>query len=223
MAVSKMTPAAQPFFREWAEGPAVRGFLHRPAGGPANGLVLAHGAGGNAAQSTLAALCAAFAQAGFLALRIDLPFRQARASGSPYPAQGAADRLGIERAAGCLAEMGAGKVVIGGHSYGGRQASMLAAEKTEIASALLFLSYPLHPPGKPDQQRSGHFPGIKAPCVFVHGTRDPFGTLDEMRSALALLRARHELMEVTGGDHGLRAAYKPEGLARIINAVQNYL
>ncbi len=218
-----MTPAAEHFHREWPEGPAVRGYLHRPAGEAIHGLVAAHGAGGNAAQPTLAALCAAFAESGYLALRIDLPFRQDRASGPPYPSQAARDRLGMERAAGCLREMGARRIVLAGHSYGGRQATMLASEQNDAAGALLLLSYPLHPPGKPGQQRSAHFPGIQAPSVFVHGTRDPFGSIEEMRGALKLLSAPHSLLEVAGGDHGLRAAYKPEWLSRMIAAVGGFL
>ena len=68
-----------------------------------------------------------------------------------------------------------GPVVLGGHSYGGRQATMLAAEEPGVAEALLLLSYPLHPPNKPAQLRTAHFPQLRTPALFVSGTKDPFG------------------------------------------------
>src|SRR5579862_5759519 len=118
-----------------------------------NGIVLTHGAGSNADAPLLVALAKAFEAAGWRALRYNLPYRQARPSGPPFPAQAANDRAGL---AGAVAEMRAavdGIVAIGGHSYGGRQATMLAAEQPGLVNALLLLSYPLHPPKKPDQLR----------------------------------------------------------------------
>jgi uncharacterized protein len=73
---------------------------------------------------------------------------------------------------------------LGGHSYGGRQASMLAAEEPDLAAGLLLLSYPLHPPRRPARLRTAHFPKLTTPALFVHGTRDPFGSMDEMRAAV---------------------------------------
>ena len=75
------------------------------------------------------------------------------------------------------------QVYLGGHSYGGRMASMAAAEYPGLATAMLFLSYPLHPPGKPERLRTEHFPRLRPPCVFVSGTADPFGTPDELRAS----------------------------------------
>ena len=158
--------------------PPVRGYWHDAAiepGGAVKGVVvLAHGAGSNAEAPVLVAVADAFAEAGFAVLRCDLPFRQARPHGPPFPATAAQDREGLENAV--LSVRGQGVVILGGHSYGGRQASMLAAEKPGLVDALLLLSYPLHPPRKPEQLRTAHFPSLRTPVLFVHGARDPFGS-----------------------------------------------
>src|SRR5262249_13250613 len=136
-------------FTDLVGEPHVRGFLHEPAQPSGNGLVLTHGAGANCNSKLLTALANAFANAGFLVLLCDLPFRQARPSGPPFPAMAARDRQGLSRAVEILRKKTAGHIFLGGHSYGGRQGSMLAAEQPDIAAGLLLLSYPLHPPRKP--------------------------------------------------------------------------
>ena len=78
-----------------------------------------------------------------------------------------------------------GRVIAGGHSYGGRQTAMLAAERPDSADGLLLLSYPLHPPKRPQQMRTAYFPELRTPALFVHGARDPFGSLEELREAIA--------------------------------------
>jgi predicted alpha/beta-hydrolase family hydrolase len=95
------------------------------------------------------------------------------------------------------------RVFLGGHSYGGRQASMLCAEQPELVSGLLLLSYPLHPPRKPDQLRTQHLFNLRVPTLFVHGTRDPFGSLAEIESALKLIPAKTKLFPVEGAGHDL--------------------
>ena len=183
---------------------SVRGFLHRPERPSGNGIVLTHGAGSNCQAPLLVAVATAFAGAGFCVLRCDLPFRQARPSGPPSPGGAANDREGLRAAAVCLRRIADGRMFLGGHSYGGRQASMLAAADSNVAEGLLLLSYPLHPPRRPDQLRTSHFPSIAVPAVFVHGSRDPFGTLAEMRSALALIPAVVALVEIDGAGHDLK-------------------
>jgi predicted alpha/beta-hydrolase family hydrolase len=83
---------------------------------------------------------------------------------------------------------------------------MIAAERPGLADGLLLLSYPLHPPRKPDQLRTGFFPEWRTPALFVHGTRDPFGTLEELRSAIARIPAQVDLMAVEGAGHDLKPA-----------------
>jgi predicted alpha/beta-hydrolase family hydrolase len=95
-------------------------------------------------------------------------------------------------------------VFLGGHSYGGRQASILAVEEPELADALLLFSYPLHPPGKPNQLRTDHFPKLTIPATFVHGTQDSFGSIEEIRAALHLIPAKTELVVIEGAGHDLK-------------------
>jgi uncharacterized protein len=96
-----------------------------------------------------------------------------------------------------------GRVFLGGHSYGGRQASMLLAEAPDAADGLLLLSYPLHPPNKPTELRTQHFPQLTQPAYFVHGTRDPFATSAELQSALALIPAPRAVLELENAAHDL--------------------
>lgn len=178
-------------------------FLHLPDGALGHGLVLTHGAGSNCAAPLLVAVAEAFCAAGVAVLRCDLAFRVARPHGPPFPAMAAQDRAGLARAVRTMRERVPGKVFLGGHSYGGRQSSMLAAEEPDLAAGLVLLSYPLHPPRKPADLRTAHFPKIAAPALFVHGTRDPFGSVDEMRAAVALLGGPHEIVVVEGAGHDL--------------------
>jgi predicted alpha/beta-hydrolase family hydrolase len=188
---------------EAIERNGVRGILHTPANPNGDVCALTHGAGSDCRGPLLAAVARAFADAGFLTLRYDLPFRQE--GRPPLPAMAAKDRAGIEAAIALLREMAAGaRVIAGGHSYGGRQTSMAAAEHPEMADQLLLLSYPLHPPDKPEKLRTDHFPALRTPARFVHGSKDPFGTEAELRAALALIPAKTELIVVAGAGHDLK-------------------
>ncbi len=111
-----------------------------------------------------------------------------------------------------------GRIYLGGHSYGGRQATMLCAAEPDLVSGLLLLSYPLHPPRKPEQLRIQHLPNLRTASLFVHGTRDPFGSIEEMKKALQLIPAKVELVEIDGAGHDLGfkgKAQAPELLARV--------
>jgi len=185
---------------------AVRGFLHGPNGNASAALVLTHGAGSNCRAPLLVAVAEAFAAAGIVVLGCDLPFRQVRPHGPPF-GNGANDRAGLRRAVEVMREIVPERIFLGGHSYGGRQASMLAAEEPAIAGGLLLLSYPLHPPKKPDQLRTAHFPKLRTPALFVHGCRDPFGSLDEVQTAQRLIPAPTELLHVEGAGHDLGGSY----------------
>jgi predicted alpha/beta-hydrolase family hydrolase len=182
----------------------VNGFLHRADSPTGRGMVLTHGAGGNCRMPLLVAAATAFAAVGFDVLRCDLPFRQRRPTGPPSPAGAAADREGLRLAVAALRGLGATRVVLGGQSYGGRQATMLAAERPDLAQALLLFSYPLHPPGKPERLRTEHLPRLRLPCVFVQGANDPFGTPGELRDAIAAIPALTQLIAVDGAGHDLK-------------------
>lgn len=213
----------EPFERRASGEPDVSGFLHRPARPSGDGIVLTHGAGGDCRMPLLVALAGAFAGAGVTALRCDLPFRQQRASGPPAPQGAARDRAGLRHAVRALRKSGPGRVFLGGQSYGGRMASMLVAEEPSLAAALLLLSYPLHPPGRPDDVRAAHLPRLRVPALFVHGDADPFGAPAEIDEARALVPAPTALVVVRGG-HDLgwsRGKGDPSLPARVVTALRD--
>ena len=183
--------------------PPIRGFLHQPTDPNGVGLILTHGAGANCSSSLLIAISAGFADNGFTVLRCDLPFRQARPFGPPHPGQAARDREGLKRAVEAMRKKLSGKIFLGGHSYGGRTATMLCAEEPELVNGLLLLSYPLHPPRKPEQLRTQHFPKLQTKALFIHGTRDPLGLIGEMEEALRLIPGRKMLFPIEGAGHDL--------------------
>ena len=201
------------------EADGVRGVLHRPVRPSGDVLILTHGAGSNRDAPLLAAVAQAFAGAGCLALRYDLPFRQQRPHGPPAPAHAVHDRGGIARAAEAVRGLAPGRLFAGGHSYGGRQTAMLAAEQPEMFAGLLLLSYPLHPPGKPEQKRTAFFPALRTPALFVHGDADPFASLEEMSEALALVPAPVDLLPVERAGHDLKGAARltAEIIARLLS------
>ena len=214
--------AAEPFTAIAAGLPAVRGFLHRPSSPSPDGLVLTHGAGGNADARLLVDLAVAFSESGMTVLRCDLPFRQARRTGPPSRSSAPLDRSGLAHAVAAVRALGVGRVFLGGQSYGGRQASMLAADEPALVTGLLLLSYPLHPPGRLGQLRTAHFPKIRVPVVFIHGTSDPFGSPDEIEAARALITAPASLTLTDGGhDLGYRTPRR-ELIERIVGACASW-
>ncbi len=219
-------------FTDDSTDPRVRGFLHTPETSNNKALVLTHGAGSNAQAPLLIAVADAFCAAGFTVLRCDLPYRQSRSYGPPGPGDAARDRVGLKNAIAAVKKLSGDpsssssqrwcSTYLGGHSYGGRQASMLCAEQPqdapELAAGLLLLSYPLHPPRKPEQQRTQHLPDLRTPTLFVHGTRDPFGTIAELEQALKMIPGKTKLLVVEGGGHdlGFKGKARREELPREI-------
>ena len=177
------------------------GIAHRPAGTPTGTVVLTHGAGGSRESPMLVKICDEWARRGWLAVRYNLPYRRRRPKGPPS-GSAATDQAGIVEAIEWARDLDHGPVIAGGHSYGGRLTSMAVADGTPVDVLTLF-SYPLHPPGKPERARTEHLPRVTVPTVFTHGTADPFGSSDEMRSALALVGAPTEFVEITGARHDL--------------------
>jgi hypothetical protein len=119
---------------------------------------------------------------------------------------GERDQEGLRAAVAAMRRESPGRIFLGGHSYGGRQASMLAAAAPGLVERLLLLSYPLHPPKRGDQMRTAHFPSLQTPALFVSGERDGFGTREEMESALKLIPSWTELMMISGAGHELMTA-----------------
>jgi predicted alpha/beta-hydrolase family hydrolase len=169
---------------------------------PPAGLVLAPGAGAGRDHSGLVAIDSALSAKGISVDRVEFPGQAAGKRRTDPPAvciatvrQGAnelASRLGVT----------VGRIAVGGRSFGGRMCSMAVAEGLG-AKALVLVSYPLHPPGRPDQLRSGHFPDLNVPCLFVSGRRDAFATPEELERETAAIPGPVTLSFING-DHGLR-------------------
>ncbi len=164
------------------------------------GLVLAPGASADSAHQGLVA--AERALPNLTTARIDFPYVKL---GKKIPDRAEilietvatatyelAEKLGVSTKA----------IAVGGRSMGGRMASMAVAGGLEVA-ALVLISYPLHPPGKPERQRTGHFAQISVPCLFVSGTKDAFGTPDELSAASKLIKPAPKVVFLEKGNHGL--------------------
>jgi predicted alpha/beta-hydrolase family hydrolase len=210
--------SCQEFVDHSIEDLPVRGFVHRPTISDTDCLVLTHGAGANCQSLLLTALADAFCTSGLTVLRCDLPFRQSRPHGPPPRGRAERDQEGLRAAVASMRRETRGRIYLGGHSYGGRQASILSAMEPSLVQGILLLSYPLHPPNRPDKLRTAHFSGIQTPTLFVHGTRDGFGSITEMEAALKLMPARTKLLPISGVGHELitnrKRAELPQRLVR---------
>ncbi len=187
-----------------------------PGGSTAPMLILAHGAGADQTSGFMVHFATSLAARGVETVTFNfvyteqgrrLPDRNdklescyravitAVQSGNTFPRP----RLGAGRQQG-----GRRKLVVGGKSMGGRIASQIAAADQDGIAGLVFLGYPLHPPGRPDKLRSEHLSRIRASMLFVQGSRDTFGTPEELRAALAGAKAPADLCVVDGGDHSFK-------------------
>lgn len=185
-----------------ASEPTVDAVVHEPSRRRGPAVLLTHGAGGNLDDAGLVALAEVVAAAGHLAVRANLPYRQRRATGPPPRAERSVGDLAAMLAAARRLAPRTGWVV-GGKSYGGRVATLLAAQGADVAGVLCH-SYPLHPPGRPDRLRVAHFGDITAPLLFLQGGNDPFGGPTELAPYAATLPAGTRVVAVAGGDHSLR-------------------
>lgn len=161
------------------------------------GLLLTPGASATREQPALVALDEAVSALGVTVERMDFPYTQAgrRAPDRP-PVLLDAVRAGAARLA-------VDDLFLGGRSMGGRICSMAVADGL-AARGLVLISYPLHPPGRPDKLRTEHFPRLAVPCLFVSGTKDTFGRPDELEAATAAIPGEVTHVWIEGGDHGLR-------------------
>lgn len=173
---------------------------------PRAALVLAHGAGAGQGSPFMTRFARGMAERGIQTATFDFPYMTAgRRAPDRAPVLESCWRSAIDVA---RTRLGRVPLVIGGKSMGGRIASHVAAQGCPGLAGLVFLGYPLHPPGKPQQRRDAHLGGIAEPMLFVQGTRDPFGPADEIRALLrSLLRAT--IHEVVGGDHSFKVTGRP--------------
>ena len=175
------------------------------------GLVLAHGAGGGQHSRFMVDAGHAFAARGITTATFDFPYIVAgRKVPDKAPVLEAAWREAIAevRAHEGFARL---PLFIGGKSMGGRMASHVASQDSAVAKAAIFLGYPLHPPGRPEQRRDAHLPAITLPMLFVQGSRDQFGTAADIRALLPRLNPRTELYEVVDGDHSFKVRVSVAG------------
>jgi uncharacterized protein len=169
-------------------------------------LMLAHGAGAAMDSRGMTALATRIADRGVRVVRFEFAYLAARRDGVRRPPPRADTLLGEYRTA--LAEVG-GRPVIGGRSMGGRVASMVAAADPGVAG-LVCISYPWHPPAKPDQPRIAHLAGLATPTLIVQGTRDPFGSPEEV--AGYPLAPAIDILWLEDGDHDLTPRKSVSGL-----------
>jgi predicted alpha/beta-hydrolase family hydrolase len=169
-------------------------------------LVLGHGAGSGMRSPFMTGFAEAIGELGVATLRFDFPYMQA--------GRRAPDRAPVlleawrEAFAAGLDRAGGRTVFAGGKSMGGRIASMAAAEGMP-AAGLVFLGYPLHPPGRPDRIRDAHLDAVPVPMLFMQGTRDTFSQPDLLAAVITRLGPRAQLVSVEGGDHSFRVAGGP--------------
>jgi hypothetical protein len=176
------------------------------------GLVVTPGASAGREHSGLVAIETAVTPLGIAVERVEFPGQAAGKRRTDPPAVCIAT---VRDAASALAErldVPLGRIAVGGRSFGGRMCSMAVAEGLE-AAALVLVSYPLHPPGKPDRLRTEHFPKLSVPCLFVSGRRDAFATTDELERETTAIPGDVTLSFVDG-DHSLRKSER--GAAEIV-------
>jgi predicted alpha/beta-hydrolase family hydrolase len=180
-----------------------------PTEHPIGALVLAHGAGAGQMSHFMVQAARGFAARAVTTATFDFPYITAgRKVPDRAPVLERAWRDAIDDARNRIGDL---PLVIGGKSMGGRLASHVASQGgAGILSGLVFLGYPLHPPGRPEQRRDAHLPAIQEPLLFVQGTKDTFGTASEIQALLPRLH-QATLHEIAGGDHSFKV---PGGKAK---------
>jgi uncharacterized protein len=190
-----------------------------PTDTPRAALILAHGAGAGQRSTFMVATARALAQRDILTATFDFPYMTA---GRKVPDKGPvledSWRATVAEASNRKA-FGGLPLFIGGKSMGGRIASQTAAATPLAIAGLVFLGYPLHPPGKPNQRRDAHLPGIAVPMLFVQGSADAFGTAQEIRDLLPRLNAATTLHEVDGGDHSFKVRGRGRSQATVLEDI----
>jgi predicted alpha/beta-hydrolase family hydrolase len=184
--------------------------------GPEGALItvlLAHGAGAPVDSASMSAIAGSLAAAGLRVARFEFGYMAARRSTGERRPPPRAETLIPEYRAAVAALNPSGRLVIGGKSMGGRVASMIAdaLHGEGKVAGLLCLGYPFHPPGKPERPRTGHLRALATPTLICQGTRDPFGTREDVGGYA--LSDRIEILWVEDGDHDLRPRKQVTGVS----------
>ena len=175
-------------------------------------IILGHGAGADQMSGFMRMAAAGLAARGLDAMTFNFLYKEQK-RGAPDPkAKLESCYQAVIAAARAQKKLKNNKLVIGGKSMGGRIASQVAAEDSDRIAGLVFLGYPLHPPGRLDKMRDAHLPQIKAPMLFVQGARDAFGTQAEISAIVKKHRLKADLYFVDGGDHSFNVpkSVKPQ-------------
>jgi predicted alpha/beta-hydrolase family hydrolase len=178
-------------------------------------LLLTPGAGSDREHHTLVALEEALAP--LPVARVDFPYRKEGRKAPDRAPKLIAAVVEEGAALAASAEVEPAQIVLGGRSMGGRMCSMAVAEGLP-AAGLVLISYPLHPPGKPDKLRTEHLPSLGVPCLFISGTRDPFGSPAELEAATKVIPGPVTHVWIEGGRHDLGKADD-----QIVAAVRTWL
>jgi predicted alpha/beta-hydrolase family hydrolase len=176
------------------------------------GIVLTPGASAGRDQSSLVAMDNELSAAGVRVERIDFPYHLAgRRAPDRAPVLVATVVAAVRELADELG-VAPGRIALGGRSMGGRMCSMAVAEGLE-AAGLVLVSYPLHPPGRPDRPRTEHLGSLRLPCLFVSGTRDAFGSPEELEAATSAIPGPVTHVWIDGGNHGMKGKDAPVAAA----------
>lgn len=175
-------------------------------------IILGHGAGGNQLSPFMKSFAVSLAERGFDAVTFNFVYSERGRGGPDQRPKLEACYLAVIDAVSVHRKLKGNRLVIGGKSMGGRIASHVAPQRKAV-SALVFLGYPLHPPGKPEQLRDQHLKDVTSPMLFVQGTRDTFGTPEELTSVFKNLKIPASIFVVSGGDHSFKTP-KSSGLTK---------
>ena len=189
----------------------------KKAGGTVAGLVLTPGASAGRDQPSLVAVDAAVSSGGVKVERIDFPYHRAGRRAPDRPPVLMATVVSAAEALAQALGVGPTRIALGGRSMGGRMCSMAVAGGLE-AAGLVLISYPLHPPGRPDKPRTEHLGSLGVPCLFVSGTRDAFGSPEELEEATGAIPGPVTHVWIEGGNHGLKGKDGP-----VAAAVQSWI
>jgi len=182
-------------------------------------LILAHGAGAGQTHPFMVAFARGLIARGIDVITFDFPYMQQRRhvpDKAPVLERAFLDVVERARDAG-------GRLFIGGKSMGGRIATHLGAQGVDGVAGIIALGYPLHPPGKPEQLRDAHLPGIRVPVLIVQGERDAFGTPDELKPVLARMAGDVTLHVVERADHSLTRGKGPQNYDDVLDVVSGWM
>lgn len=167
-------------------------------------IVLGHGAGANQSSGFMRMFADGIAARGIDAVTFNFLYAErGKRLPDPGPRLEACYRAVIDAVL-AHRKLKSNRLVIGGKSMGGRIASQVAAANSKGIAGLVFLGYPMHPPGRPDKLRAEHLKDVRAPMLFVQGSRDAFGTPAELRSILKQLKLNPDIHVIEGGDHSFK-------------------